>query len=133
LGSWSSQVGSLRENPLDRNWVALRHENALVQEPTLLDIWVALRHENPLVQEPPLLDICKPVTFRQSCVNCYVGKVPLLGPQYLWDHKNNQKETEISTHLLKKARWVFTQVIWILPGGRVPCDLILFAIHTNGQ
>jgi hypothetical protein len=103
----------VEEPPLLDIWVALRHDNALVQEPPLLDIWVALRHEKALVQEPPLLDICNPVTFRQSCVNCYVGKVPLLGPQYLWDHKNNQKETEISTHLLKKARSVFTQVIWL--------------------
>ncbi len=81
LGSWP-QVGLPRQNPLDRNWVALPHGNPLVQEPPLLDIcnpldrnWVALPHENPLVQEPPLLDICNPVNFRQSCAkwNAKIG------------------------------------------------------------
>jgi hypothetical protein len=116
LGSWSSQVGSPRENRLDRNWVALPHEN-------------------PLVQEPPLHDICNPVTFRQSCVKCYAGKVPFPAPKYLWDHKNKQKKhfwTEISTHLLKKARWVFTHVIWLLHGS-IPCDLIFLLSTPNGQ
>jgi hypothetical protein len=111
---------SLIENPLDRNWLALPHEN-------------------PLVQEPPLLDICNPVNFRQSCamwnaklgnryltfvafdiylwiqshtnpkkggffkVSCraMLERSPSWAPQYLWNHKTKPKKhswTKISTN-----------------------------------